>query len=83
MSPPRDPERPERAALAQETRIEDLETRAAYQEQTIDEMSEMIAAQWKEIEALNRKLARLEARLEVAIDAQRQPDQPEPPPPHY
>lgn len=83
MSRPRDPKRPERAAIGQETRIEDLETRAAYQEQTIDEMSEMIAAQWKEIDALNRKLARLEAKLEAAIETLRQPDQPEPPPPHY
>lgn len=64
-------------------RIDDLETRAAFQERTIEELNDTVAAQWKEIDRLSRQLARFESRLQEAIDARPLPALPEPPPPHY
>lgn len=68
---------------ALETRVEGLEARIAYQDQTIEEMSAVLTAQWREIETLTRQLARL---AEAVDDARRGPARDpasEPPPPHY
>lgn len=45
-------------------RLRELETRAAHQELTISELSDMITAQWKKIEALERQLRRMGEELE-------------------
>ena len=43
----------------QTARIEDLETRVAHQEKTISDLNEMVLAQWRKIEALERQVTRL------------------------
>jgi SlyX protein len=63
-------------------RVEALETRVAYQDQTIDDLNKAVTAQWERIDALSRELARLGDRLQQAEDRSA-PTGPEPPPPHY
>jgi SlyX protein len=64
------------------TRIDELEVRIAHQDRAIEDLNATITAQWKEIETLTRKLARLEDRIQEVADAPAT-DLPEPPPPHY
>jgi SlyX protein len=64
-------------------RIEDLEARAAFQERTIEELNDMITAQWKVIDRLAVKYDRLKAELEETANQRSGPQAAEPPPPHY
>jgi Uncharacterized protein conserved in bacteria len=64
-------------------RIEALEVRVAYQEQAIEDLNAVITDQWKVIETLQRKLARLEEDLAEAEIAARAAGTVERPPPHY
>ncbi len=66
-----------------ETRIEQLETTVAFQENAIDDLTEALAEHYRQIEALKRDLAKLSAQLaQVEAHPALAPDQ-EPPPPHY
>ncbi|MHC2621730.1 SlyX protein [Bradyrhizobium huanghuaihaiense] len=47
-------------------RIDTLEMRIAYQDDTIETLNETITAQWKQIDALTRKIAELGERLQQA-----------------
>ncbi len=47
-------------------RIDALESRLAYQDQTIEQLNETITAQWKQIDALTRQLSALTERLQEA-----------------
>ena len=47
-------------------RIDALESRLAYQDQTIEQLNETITAQWKQIDALTRQMTALNARLQEA-----------------
>jgi SlyX protein len=47
-------------------RIDALESRLAYQDQTIEQLNETITAQWKQIDALTRQLTALNERLQEA-----------------
>ncbi len=47
-------------------RIDALESRLAYQDQTIEQLNETITAQWKQIDALTRQLAALSERMHEA-----------------
>jgi SlyX protein len=47
-------------------RIDALESRLAYQDQTIEQLNETITAQWKQIDVLTRQLAALTERLQEA-----------------
>jgi SlyX protein len=47
-------------------RIDALESRLAYQDQTIEQLNETITAQWKQIDALTRQLTALSERLQEA-----------------
>jgi SlyX protein len=47
-------------------RVDALESRFAYQDQTIEQLNETITAQWKQIDALTRQLAALNERLQEA-----------------
>jgi SlyX protein len=62
-------------------RIEALEVRTAYQEQTIEALNTTITDQWKRIDDLSRQVARLADRLQEA-EAREQPAASEKPP-HY
>jgi SlyX protein len=65
------------------SRIEALEIARAHQERTVEDLSEALAAQWKQIEALNRQVARLADQVQEAQAAAGGGEVPDPPPPHY
>jgi SlyX protein len=60
-------------------RIEALEAACAHQEQTIAELSDVVAGQWKRIDALTREVLRLRDEAQ-ALSQLVVPDKP---PPHY
>ena len=62
-------------------RVETLEVRSAYQDETIEALNATIIEQWTRIDDLSRQLARLTDRLQEA-DAREQPA-PSEKPPHY
>jgi SlyX protein len=62
-------------------RIDALESRLAYQDQTIEQLNETITAQWKQIDALTRQLAALTERLQEAEAGAPAPANERPP--HY
>jgi SlyX protein len=64
------------------TRIEQLETRIAHQDRTIEELNNSVTEQWKRIEALGKQVERTAARLQQVED-NASPRAAEPPPPHY
>ncbi|MBC9882220.1 SlyX family protein [Bradyrhizobium sp. INPA01-394B] len=47
-------------------RVDTLETRLAYQDDTIETLNQTITAQWKQINTLTRQLAQLSERLQDA-----------------
>lgn len=62
-------------------RIQILEEKFAYQEQTIDALNDVIIDQQAQIDTLEEQLSRMRALLSAAHD--RSPDGEDPPPPHY
>ncbi|MES2027784.1 MAG: SlyX family protein [Pseudomonadota bacterium] len=62
-------------------RIDALETRVAFQDDTIETLNETITAQWKQIDALTRQVAGLGERLQEAESNSGAPRNE--PPPHY
>ena len=62
-------------------RIDALESRLAYQDQTIEQLNETITAQWKQIDALTRQLSALTERLHEAESNAPSPANERPP--HY
>jgi len=63
-------------------RLDALEVRIAFQDDTIEVLNTTVTAQWAEIEALKREIARLADRLQEA-ESRTGRGEPEPPPPHY
>lgn len=63
-------------------RVTTLEIRAAEQERTIEELSGQIAAQWKAIDGMQRRLEALAQRF-LALEEQAAPDVPVTKPPHW
>ena len=49
-----------------EARIEALEARLMFQDVTIETLNETVTTQWREIDALKRKIADLSERLQEA-----------------
>ena len=47
-------------------RIDALEIRLSFQEETIEALNQTITAQWKQIDALTRQVAELKERLQDA-----------------
>jgi SlyX protein len=64
-------------------RVDTLEMRFSYQDQLIEDLNRTITEQWKQIDALTRRLAHLGERVREAADNASAPAPPEPPPPHY
>ena len=62
-------------------RIDVLETRLAYQDETIETLNQTITAQWKQIDVLTRQVASLRDRLEET--ATQGPAPANERPPHY
>jgi SlyX protein len=63
-----------------EKRIDELEMRVAHQDKTISELNDVITAQWKKTDALERQLRRLGEELQ-ALDSNDAPANQKPP--HY
>ncbi|BCP54627.1 protein SlyX [Kaistia sp. 32K] len=64
-------------------RIDALEIRLAYQDETIEDLNKAVTDQWKQIDLLTRKIAQLTDQLRETTEQIGRPNQPEPPPPHY
>ncbi|QQN65784.1 SlyX family protein [Bradyrhizobium diazoefficiens] len=62
-------------------RIDMLEARLAYQDDTIETLNQTITAQWKQIDTLTRLIAQLSERLQEAET--NAPGPTNEPPPHY
>ena len=62
------------------TRIDGVEARLAHHERMITDLNEVITAQWRKIDQLERHMSRIREELQ-SIEPQRQGI--EPPPPHY
>ena len=62
-------------------RIDVLETRLTFQDETIETLNKAITAQWQKIDALTRQLVNLSERLQEAET--RAPGAANEPPPHY
>ncbi len=62
-------------------RIDALEARIAYQDDTIETLNQTITAQWKQIDTLTRQIAALNDRLHEA--EARSPGPANERPPHY
>jgi SlyX protein len=62
-------------------RIDALEIRLAFQDETIETLNKTITAQWQQIDALTRQVAGLNERLQEAES--NAPGAGEEPPPHY
>ena len=62
-------------------RIDALETRLTFQDETIETLNNAITAQWLKIDALTRQLAALSERLQEA--EANAPGAANEPPPHY
>lgn len=62
-------------------RIADLERRIAEQEQVIADLNDMVVAQWRKIDSLDRRLGELRDEFDAASLSRS--DGKEPPPPHY
>ena len=62
-------------------RIDALEIRLAFQDETIETLNSTITAQWHQIDALTRQLAALNERLQEAEASA--PGASNEPPPHY
>ncbi|MBT3147042.1 SlyX family protein [Neptunomonas phycophila] len=66
----------------QEQRISDLEMRVAFQEDTLDKLSDVIAEQDRIIIDLRRAITLLNDQLKK-VDTRQDLPSDEPPPPHY
>jgi SlyX protein len=62
-------------------RIDVLETRLTFQDETIETLNKTITAQWQKIDALTRQLVNFNERLQEAET--RAPGAANEPPPHY
>jgi SlyX protein len=66
-----------------EDRLIDLESRFAFQEQTLLSLSETLAEQQNLIQRLETRVRQLDEKLRALEPSPLQVDAPEPPPPHY
>jgi SlyX protein len=62
-------------------RIDALEVRLAYQDETIETLNQTITAQWQQIDALTRRVAELREQLQEAASSAGGPASERPP--HY
>jgi SlyX protein len=67
-------------AKALSDRIDVLETRLTFQDETIEALNKTITAQWQQIDALTRQLAELSERVQ---EAEANAPAANEPPPHY
>ncbi len=63
-----------------DARLEKLEALCAHQERVLTELSDMVAQQWKRLDALTRETLRQRDELQSLGERTGAPDKP---PPHY
>lgn len=63
-------------------RVTELETRLALQDETIRELSDMVADQWNRLETLQARIGALQEQIVGSEDGSGSAGA-EPPPPHY
>lgn len=63
-------------------RITALEERMTHQDRTIEELSAVIADQWREIDRLKRALQAVDDQM-ASVEQMARSGRVEPPPPHY
>lgn len=68
--------------MSTEARLTELEIRVAEQEKTIEELSAVLAEQWKAIDRLNKKHLALKDRF-LTLEEQTAPEIPITKPPHW
>jgi SlyX protein len=73
---------PEAALTALGARVDELEMRGAFNDQSQADLSDALAAESKRINELQAKIERLEKQLEALFQGAGTAA-PEPPPPHY
>jgi SlyX protein len=66
-----------------DVRLVELETRQAFQEQTLQELNEVITRQQQQLDQLRNQLVELAERLAAMDQPAIRPAGEEPPPPHY
>lgn len=68
--------------MSDHERLTTLEERLAHQDRTIEEMSGVIADQWREIERLKRQMQLIDDQI-ASVEQMARSGRAEPPPPHY
>ena len=66
-----------------ENRVIELESKLAFQEQTINELNQVITDQQNQIDQIQEQLRLLNLRLQAVAEASGVSEEKEPPPPHY
>lgn len=66
-----------------ENRIIDLESKLAFQDETINELNEVITDQQNQLDQLREEIRLLGLRLTSVADSSNVSEEKEPPPPHY
>jgi len=65
-----------------QARLDAVEVRLAHQDRMLEDLNETITLQWKEIDGLNRQIARLDDQLREVQASAGAGEGPEPPPPY-
>ena len=66
-----------------ENRVAELEIRISFQDQTIQQLNDVVIRQQRELEKITRDLAQLKGQLSTLTAAPTGNQATEPPPPHY
>ncbi|HEC01877.1 MAG TPA: SlyX family protein [Sphingomonadales bacterium] len=64
-------------------RLSQIEQTIAYQDQQIQDLSDMVSQQWTEIDRLKKRLAQAKQRLENLENPVEEGEMPHEKPPHY
>ena len=64
-------------------RLNELETRLAFQDNTVGELNDVVTTQERRITQLERELARLKGQMQIMAPSLTVPASEETPPPHY
>ena len=66
-----------------EDRIVELETKLVFQDETINELNEVITDQQKQLDELREEVRLLNLRIVSLAESSTDSNEKEPPPPHY
>ena len=64
-------------------RIKQLEIALAHQESMVQDLSSQLIQQWQNIDTINRRLVKIDEKIEEHSISKVVPQLGEPPPPHY